>query len=30
MKLLKCLMIMLGTCLEILMIKNKKEQGLKY
>ena len=29
-KLLKCLMIMLGTCLEIFMIQNKKEQGLKY
>ena len=29
-KLLKCLMIMLGTCIEIFMIQNKKEQGLKY
>ena len=29
-KLLKCLMIILGTCLEIFMIQNKKEQGLKY
>ena len=29
-KLLKCLMIMLRTCLEIFMIQNKKEQGLKY
>ena len=26
----KMLMIMLGTCLEIFMIQNKKEQGLKY
>ena len=26
----ECLMIMLGTCLEIFMIQNKKEQGLKY
>ena len=29
-KLLKCLMIMLGACLKIFMIHNKKEQGLKY
>ena len=29
-KLLKCLMIMLKTCLEIFMNKNKKEQDLKY
>ena len=29
-KLLKCIMIMLGTCLEIFMIQNKKEQDLKY
>ena len=29
-RLLKCLIIMLGTCLEIFMIQNKKEQDLKY
>ena len=29
-KLLKYLMIILGACLEIFMIQNKKEQGLKY
>ena len=29
-KLLKCLMIMLGTCLEIFTIQSKKEQGLRY
>ena len=29
-KLLKCLIIMLGTCPEIFMIQNKKDQDLKY